>query len=587
MVTLPVGGLSCASCAGRVERALKAVPGVENASVNLTMAKAMVSGEVALNTLIAAVREAGFQVPTVTQSFAIQGLSCASCVAKAEKSLNAISGVVKVRVNLISQEAMVSYIPDVVTFETLQQAVHTAGFTLIQTLAHQEPMDLAETERQREYQEIKSRLILGGLLLLANILVMHWEMLGLDRLLTFSKSINQWMQWGLITPVQFWVGRSFHANAWTALRHGGANMHTLVTVGTFSAYFYSLLVLLVPDLFAIQGVSAEVYFETAGTIIVLILLGRFLEIRAKGQTSQAIRVLMGLAPKTAHVIREGLEQEIPLQEVVVGDLFLVRPGEKIPVDGVIVKGSGAIDESMLTGEPMPVERVPGEEVTGGTLNKTGALQCKAVKVGRDTALARIVEMVRQAQGVKPPIARLADEIAAIFVPAVMGIAILTFIAWYFFGPDPSLTYALLNFVAVLIIACPCALGLATPTSILVGTGKGAEHGILIRGGDSLETAHKINVVVFDKTGTLTLGKPTLTDWTGDLASLALIAAAERRSEHPIAQAVVNGARERALILEEPSHFSAIPGQGVMATVQGRSVLVGTEKFIKNNRIDLA
>ncbi|MBF0273542.1 MAG: copper-translocating P-type ATPase [Magnetococcales bacterium] len=575
MVTFPVGGMSCASCSGRVERALSAIPGVERASVNLTMAKATVVGDVPVDVLISAVREIGFQVPVVTESFAIQGLSCASCAAKAERALTGVTGVMRARVNLASHEALVAHVPDVVTFEGLQETVQAVGFTLVRTRPDEDPMDLAESERLHEYKQIKGRLVIGAVLLIANMAVMHGHWHGMEA----------WLQFALVTPVQFWVGWPFHVNAWSALRHGGANMHSLVTVGTFSAYLYSVLVLLAPDLFVARGVAAEVYFETSGMIIVLILLGRFLEIRAKGKTSQAIRALMGLTPKVARVVRDGQEMDIPLRDVVVGDSFVVRPGEKIPVDGIILKGHATLDESMLTGEAMPVERGPGEALTGGTINRTGSLIGKAVKVGRDTALARIVEMVREAQGVKPPIARLADQIAAIFVPVVMGIALVTFGVWYGFGPEPSFNYALLNFVAVLIIACPCALGLATPTSILVGTGKGAEHGILIRGGDALETAHKIDVVVFDKTGTLTMGKPVMTDWIGDAALLKWVASAERRSEHPIAEAVVAGARERGMILAEPSRFVAIPGQGVRAEVEGHEVVVGTVKLMVENSID--
>ncbi|GAB0056805.1 Copper-exporting P-type ATPase [Candidatus Magnetaquicoccaceae bacterium FCR-1] len=577
MVTFPVGGMSCASCAGRVERALNGVSGVEKAAVNLAMAQATVSGAVPLDRLIAAVREIGFQVPVVTESFAIQGLSCAACVAKAEKAMSALPGVMHARVNLASQEAVVAHVAEVVTFEALRDAIGTVGFTLIRTRPDEEPIDLAEAERQREQSLIRGRLVIGAALLIANMVVMHWH--GLPH--------ADWWQFALVTPVQFWVGWPFHVSAWAALRHGGANMHSLVTVGTFSAYLYSVLVLLAPGLFTARGVAAEVYFDSSGMIIVLILLGRFLEIRAKGRTSQAIRELMGLAPKTARVVRGGEEIDIPLKEVVVGDTFVVRPGEKIPVDGLILKGQATLDESMLTGESMPVERGKGEAVTGGTINRTGSVICKAVKVGRDTALARMVEMVREAQGVKPPIARLADRIAAIFVPAVMGIATVTFLAWFWFGPEPAFNYALLNFVAVLIIACPCALGLATPTSILVGTGRGAEHGILIRGGDALETAHKIDVVVFDKTGTLTLGKPVLTDWNGSEAHLALVAAAERRSEHPIAEAIVAGARARGLTLDEPTRFEAIPGHGVSAEVAGHALLVGTARLMQEHGVDLA
>ncbi len=583
--TLPVSGMSCASCSGRVERKLAGLEGVDGAAVNLTTAKATVTGRVSLEELVAAVKEAGYEVPAKTETYTVQGLSCASCVARTEKALLAVPGVSHAQVNLATSEAAVQFVPDAVSFTSLQKAVKGVGYTLTQVQAGEEPEDLAEQERQAEYQEIRKRLISGAILVISTFALVHWQRLGLSAVADFSRQTNFFLQFLLITPVQLWVGWHFHKSAIATARHGSANMHTLVTVGTFSAYIYSVLVLIAPGLFEAEGLAAEVYFDTAGAIIVLILLGRFLEIRAKGRTSQAIRKLMGLAPKIARVIRDGREQDIPLAEVVAGDRIVVRPGEKVPVDGIIREGSSAVDEAMLTGESIPIEKMPGDEVIGGTINKSGAFTFEATKVGKDTVLSQIVDMVQKAQGAKPPIARLVDKIASIFVPVVIVIAGITFLVWWLFGPEPALTYGLLNFVAVLIIACPCALGLATPTSIMVGTGKGAENGILIRGGESLETAHKVDVVVFDKTGTLTEGRPELTNWTGNEAELALAAAAERKSEHPLAEAIVAKAQDASLNMPEPESFEAVAGQGVKARINGTDVLVGTRRMMEQAGVD--
>ena len=585
-ITLPVSGMSCASCSGRVERKLSDMKQVAKASVNLATAKVTVTGTATLEALVNAIKEAGYGVPTETGVYVVQGLSCASCVAKAENALLTVPGVSKAQINLANAEATIQFIASIVSFDPLKKAVESVGYTLRQLQTGEGPEDFVEQEREREYHDIKNRLIIGAVLVAANFALVHWRNLGLETLADFSRQTNFFLQWSLITPVQFWVGWHFHKSALATARHGTANMHTLVTVGTFSAYIYSVMVLIIPNLFEAKGVAASVYFDTAGAIIVLILLGRFLEIRAKGRTSQAIRKLMGLAPKTARVIRNGEERDIALVDVLPGDRIVVRPGEKIPVDGIIQEGHSAIDESMLTGESLPVERSSGDEVVGGTLNKTGAFTFEAVKVGKNTVLSQIVEMVQKAQGAKPPIARLADKIASIFVPVVIVIASITFVAWWLFGPEPSLTYALLNFVSVLIIACPCALGLATPTSIMVGTGKGAENGILIRGGESLETAHKLNVVVFDKTGTLTEGKPVLTDWTGDVKSLILVAGAERKSEHPLAEAIVARAKEQGFDLPDPESFEAVAGQGVKARVNGQMVLVGTRLLMQEAGVDI-
>ena len=583
--TLPVSGMSCASCSGRVERKLAGLAGVNKASVNLATAKATVTGTTSLEELVAAVKEAGYEVPSKRETYAVQGLSCASCVARTEKALLAVPGVSHAQVNLATAEAAVHCVPDTVSFASLQKAVEGVGYTLIQVPAGEEPENLAEQERQAEYQDIKKRFISGSVLVISTFILVHWQRLGLGAWADLSRQTNVLLQCLLITPVQLWVGWHFHKSAIATARHGTANMHTLVTVGTFSAYIYSVLVLITPGLFEAEGLAAEVYFDTAGAIIVLILLGRFLEIRAKGRTSQAIRKLMGLTPKTARVIRDGREQDMPLAGVVAGDRIVVRPGEKIPVDGIIREGRSAVDEAMLTGESIPIEKVPGDEVIGGTLNKSGAFTFEATKVGKETVLSQIVDMVQKAQGAKPPIARLADKIASIFVPVVIVIASITFLVWWLFGPEPALTYGLLNFVAVLIIACPCALGLATPTSIMVGIGKGAENGILIRGGDSLEIAHKLDVVVFDKTGTLTEGKPELTNWTGDPQGLALAAAAERKSEHPLAEAIVAKAQEAGLNMPEPESFEAVAGQGVKARIAGSELLVGTRRMMEQAGVD--
>ncbi|RLG05939.1 MAG: heavy metal translocating P-type ATPase, partial [Thaumarchaeota archaeon] len=397
--------------------------------------------------------------------------------------------------------------------------------------------------------------------------------------------------WALATPVQFWAGLRFYRGAWGALKHRTSDMNTLIAVGTSVAYFYSMIAVLFPGLFTTGVAEPHLYFDTSAAIIALILLGRFLEARARGQTSAAIKKLIGMQPKTALVIREGEEREIPVEEAQVGDLILVRPGERVPVDGIVSQGYSSVDESMITGESIPAEKKAGDEVIGATINKTGSLQFEATKVGKDTMLAHIVRMVEEAQGSKAPIQRLADVIASYFVPAVIGIAIVTFIIWYFVGPAPALTFAFLNFVAVLVIACPCALGLATPTAIMVGTGKGAEYGILIRNGEALERAHQINTVLLDKTGTLTRGEPVVTDvfaasFSSQEEVLRLAASAEHNSEHPLGEAVVKAALEKKLELAPSSDFNAIPGQGVEASVEGMKLFLGNLTLMKERGLSL-
>ncbi len=587
IITLPIAGLSCGSCSARLQRHLEQQPGIEQASVNLATARATLTTALPLTTLVAHVEQAGFTVPDEQTTLTIRGLSCAACVRRVETALSQLPGLRQVQVNLANATVQVRYIPENVDFAQMQQVVQSLGFELLPTSTATSPEDRAEQERQREYRELRRRLGYGLALLVAILLLDHGPMVGMGHGLALSTQANHGLQALLTTPLQFWVGWYFHRSTFTLLRHGSANMHTLVTVGTFSAYGYSLLALFMPALFERNGVLPEVYFETSGAIIVLILLGRFLEARAKGRTSQAIRQLIGQVPKMARVIRGTAEVEIPLSQVLPGDRVVVRPGEKIPVDGVVLEGASTIDESMITGESLPVERGAGEPVIGGTLNGRGALVCTATRVGQDTVLAQIITLVRQAQGAKPPIAHLADRIAAIFVPVVLLLATLTFLAWWLLGPEPAFTHALLSAVSVLIIACPCALGLATPTSILVGTGRGAEQGILIRGSAALETAHRLDWVVFDKTGTLTVGRPILTDWTGTLADLAWVASAEQGSEHPIALAIVAQARQEKLALLKPDFFEALPGQGVRARFGDQEVLVGTRRLMAAAGVDVS
>ncbi len=509
--------------------------------------------------------------------FPVAGMTCASCVARVEQALATVPGVISANVNLASEKATVEYMEGT-EIASLRQAVREAGYELGSEV---ETLEDVITASRREIRNIRNRFILAAVLA-GTIMALMWtpDFLGKSYLL-----------WALATPVQFWAGLRFYRGAWGALRHRTADMNTLIAVGTSAAYFYSVVAVLAPGLFATAGRSADVYFDTAAMIIALILLGRFLEARARGQTSEAIKKLVGMQPKMALIIRGEKEIEIPVEDVEVGDLILVRPGERVPVDGIINQGYSTIDESMITGESMPVEKKVGDEVIGATINKTGSFKFQATKVGKDTTLARIIRLVEEAQGSKAPIQRLADVIASYFVPIVIGIAVITFIIWYLVGPTPALTFALLNFVAVLIIACPCALGLATPTAIMVGTGKGAEHGILIRSAEALERSHQINTVLLDKTGTLTRGEPRVTDIIALPSSsqkdvLRLAASAERDSEHPLGKAIVSAALEKELEIPPASDFTAIPGHGVEASVEGKKVLLGNLRLIKDRGLSL-
>ncbi len=643
-VRFPVEGMTCASCVNRIERHLRKVDGVVEANVNLATESASVRfdpARVDLDDLQSAVEAAGyeariersepfgaagaqaveiaFRAPagglTGPRSLAldIEGMTCASCVNRIERHLRKVDGVVEANVNLATERASVTARPGV-TVDQLIAAVEAAGYEakLLSDgppvdpgaesadaephAAHREATRGPETSfQQRHLADTRRRLIVAAILTIPLLLGLA-AMTVAPFLPMFL--MNPWLQLALATPVQFYAGWPFYRGAWKVLRHRATDMNTLIAVGTSAAYFYSVAAILAPGFFEAAGIATSgappLYFDTAALIITLILLGRFLEARARSHTSDAIKKLIGLAPRTARVRRAGAELDIPIEEVVRGDLVLVRPGEKVPVDGIVRDGRSAVDESMVTGESIPVTKGSGEEVIGGTINTSGSFSFEATRVGRDTVLAQIVRLVQEAQGSKAPIQRLADLVTSRFVPVVLGIAALTFLAWFVLGPAPAFNLALLNMVAVLIIACPCALGLATPTSIMVGTGKGAENGVLFRNAEALERLHKVRAVVLDKTGTLTEGKPRVTDIVrADGAPdeedlLALIAAAERGSEHPLGEAIVRFARdERGLTPAEASAFESVAGQGIAATVGARQVLVGRPAFLAGHGIDTA
>src|SRR5215217_2246827 len=576
-ITIPVVGMTCASCVRRVERTLSEMEGVAEASVNFAAEKASVTYEptTSPDELIGAIRDAGYGADLRKMSFGVTGLSCASCVGRVERAVEKVPGVLDVTVNLGTEKATVEYLAGEVDLGTIERAIEGAGYGVIR-----EEETSVEDAHEREYRKLKGDFLLAAALTALILVGSLPHMLGFE--VPDSMTLLNFGLLALATPVQFWAGRRFYEGAWAALRHGQANMNTLVVMGTSAAYLYSVVATLAPQLFAAG--RADVYFDTSALIITLILLGRLLEARAKGRTNEAIKKLAGLQAKTARVERDGEEVDVAIEDVQIGDIVVVRPGEKIPVDGRVISGESAVDESMITGESMPVTRRVGDEVIGASMNASGSFRFAATKVGEDTALHQIMRMVEEAQGSRAPIQRLADRISAVFVPAVIGVAAVTFVIWLLFGPEPSFTFALLNTVAVLIIACPCAMGLATPTSIMVGTGKGAESGILIKGGEALEGAYRLDTVVLDKTGTLTRGTPELTDVVvGDGIReeelLRLVASAERVSEHPLGEAIVRGAKNLCLPLAEVDEFEAVSGGGISARVEGRGVLVGSHRFL--------
>ncbi|MFI4977871.1 MAG: heavy metal translocating P-type ATPase [Solirubrobacterales bacterium] len=544
-------------------------------------------------TATAAVEPRDGALASETARLDIQGMHCASCAVSVERALKATPGVLDAAVNPTTEVATVTFDPGTRSGE-LERAVERAGYSVRAAADESEdPLERQQLEREREYRSLWHRFVFAAVIAVPVLIVSYPEVFGLDAWTAFAKgSDSLWWIWraaGVATfPVLVWAGAQFYTGAWRALRHRQANMHTLIAVGISAAWLYSTVAVIAPSIFP-KASFAQVYYDVSAVVVALVTLGMALEVKAKGRSSEAIRKLVGLQAKTARVIRDGQEVDIPVQEVIVGDVLAVRPGEKIPVDGVIVSGESSVDESMVTGESLPVDKGPGDEVIGATINASGAFRLEAVKVGKDTALASIVRMVGDAQASKLPIQRVVDQVSGIFAPAVMIAAVAAFVVWFDLGPTPVLAYAVIVAVTVLIIACPCALGLATPTSLTVGMGKGAERGVLFRGGDSLQAARQLQVLVLDKTGTITHGKPALTDvialaGASEADVLAKAAAVERDSEHPLAQAIVAGATDREIALAEPSDFRSLAGHGVQARVDGRAVLLGNARLMADSAI---
>ena len=582
-----VEGMTCASCVGRVERALRAIPGATDTSVNLATERARVTftGPADAAVVREAIEGAGYDVAEATTEIAVDGMTCASCVGRVERALAAVPGVKSVNVNLATERATVRHADGVVTTAALVEAVEDVGYQA-KLVSAADAGDEADAKKAGELKALQRDVAIAAVLTLP---VFVLEM-GTHLVPAFHHAIDvaigretSWLiQFALTTLVLFGPGLRFFRKGIPALLHGGPDMNSLVALGSGAAWAYSVVAT-----FAAGSLPAEtqnVYYEAAAVIVTLILLGRFMEARAKGQTGEAIKRLMGLRAKTARVVRGDETVDVPIEEVTAGDVIAVRPGDKIPVDGVVLDGSSFVDQSMITGEPVPVSRGEGDEVVGGTLNKTGAFTFRATKVGADTVLSQIIRMVETAQGAKLPIQALVDRVTFVFVPVVMAVAAVTFLVWLTFGPDPALTFALVNGVAVLIIACPCAMGLATPTSIMVGTGRGAELGVLMRKGEALQSLRDVTIVALDKTGTLTKGRPELTDFSvaegfTEDEVLALVAAVEAKSEHPIAEAIVQAARARGLSAGEVAGFDAVPGFGVGANVAGRRIDVGADRYM--------
>jgi Cu+-exporting ATPase len=597
-LTLPITGMTCANCVATVERNLKKLDGMNTAVVNLSSERATVefdSTKLGLADMIARVQRAGYGVATGEAELIIKRLSDDNDARRLEKALVNLEGVLEAQVAYVTEKAHVKYVPTIITQAELRRAVANTGFEAVELGGQAEDAEAAAREHEIKEQR---RLLIIGLIFTVPLFLFamardfgllpaaFYEIAPMEGMSAKPASWTNWLMLGLSLPVQFYVGWQYYIGAFKALRNMSANMDVLIAMGTSAAFFYSL-----PITFG--WLEGHVYFETAAVIITLIRLGKFLEARAKGRTSEAIKKLMGLRAKTARVVRAGVEVEVPADDVRVGDVVLVKPGETLPVDGVIIEGRSAVDESMLTGESLPVEKKPGDSVIGATLNKLGLLKFEATKVGKETALAQIIKLVEDAQGSKAPIQKLADQVSAIFVPIVIVVALLTFAGWYFLGPqiDDQFTRALINMVAVLVIACPCAMGLATPTAIMVGTGQGAEAGILFRNSEALERAGRVSVVVLDKTGTITKGQPAVTDvLVADGISkddlLRLAASVEKGSEHPLGEAIWAEATTRGLALAELSGFKTEPGHGVQAEVEERSVAVGNIRMMETRGYSL-
>lgn len=595
--TFPIEGMSCASCAQTVEKSVQKLAGVQEASVNFATEKLTVTyneQELTVQTIREAVHQAGYEVvqPTQEMTFAIEGMTCSSCAQTVEKTAKHLAGVKDAAVNLATEKLVVQFNPGAVQAREIIEAVKEAGYSAKIFTSSKENTTAEADKKAKHLKDIWTRFIGSAIFTVPLLYLAMGDMIGLptpsflnpmENSVTFAT-----LQLLLTIPVMYF-GRSFFIVGFRTLFKGHPNMDSLVALGTSAAFLYSVY----STILVYQGdahAAMNLYYESAAVILTLITLGKYFESVSKGKTSEAIKKLMGLAPKTANVMRDGVEVEIAIEDVQTGDILVVRPGEKIPVDGTVVEGSSAIDESMLTGESLPVEKKIGDSVVGASINKTGSFKFEATKVGEDTTLSQIIHLVEEAQGSKAPIAQLADKVSGVFVPIVIVLAILAGLAWFFFGQE-SWVFALTITISVLVIACPCALGLATPTAIMVGTGKGAENGVLIKSGDALETTHKIETIVFDKTGTITEGKPVVTDlltYQGmtEEGLLTLAAAAEVGSEHPLGQAIIERAKENGLVLPESNNFNAIPGHGIQVFVEGQKVLFGNQKLMAENNIPL-
>ena len=590
-INIDIAGMTCASCVARVEKTLRRQAGVDEATVNLATEKATISYDDTSTdpaSLAQAIHDAGYEPLVKTQELAITGMTCASCVGRVERTLRKLPGIISASVNLATEKAHIDYLPASCSLHDIRTAIQEAGYQVA---------EVATTGKQEEAKSagildaLRRDLLIAGALTLPLLFIVMAPMFipGVDKGMTtlLSPVIRDWLEFLLATPVLFIAGRRFFRQGWAELRHLSPGMNTLVMMGTSAAYGYSLTALLFPEIFPTG--TAHLYFEAAAVIVTLILLGRYFETHAKGRTSEAIKKLLQLQAKTARIIHDGEEKEVPIEAVKPNDMIVVRPGERIPVDGVVSEGSSYVDEAMITGEALPVQKTVSSEVVGGTVNKSGSFIFRATRVGADTVLAHIIKMVEEAQATKPPIQQLADRIAGIFVPAVIAAATVTFVVWLAIGPSPALNYAFVAAVSVLVIACPCAMGLATPTAIMVGTGKAAEMGTLFRKGTAIELLAKVDTIVLDKTGTLTLGQPALTDLEiirlTESQVLSLAAAAESRSEHPIAQAIVNAAKEQQLRLPAVDSFEAHPGLGLTAHIEGTEVQIGADRYMR--QLDIA
>jgi len=593
-VILPVTGMTCANCVATVERNLKKVEGVDSVFVNLSSERATVEydpDKVVVDQMVDRIQRAGYDVALGEADFLVRHIGDDNDARRLEKSLQSVEGVRQIQVDVVREEAKIKYIPTLISQSDLRMVIQKAGFDVVDISVGGE--DVEWKARQAEINQQKRLLIVGVAFTVPLLLFSMARDFGILPISIAHASWANWVMFALATPVQFYVGWQYYTGAYKALRNRTANMDVLIAMGSSAAYFYSIPVML-------GWIPGHVYFETSAVIITLIRLGKYLEARAKGRTSEAIKKLMGLQAKSAHVIRDGEEVEIAIEEVSLGDLLIVRPGDKIPVDGVVVEGRSTVDESMLTGESLPVEKWSGLNVFGSTINKQGMFKFEATKIGKDTLLAQIIQLVEEAQGSKAPIQQLADKVSAIFVPVVLLIALGTFLAWYFIAPPPSspeisqFTRALVNMVAVLVIACPCALGLATPTAVMVGSGKGAEMGVLIKSGESLEKLGRSTTIVFDKTGTITKGQPEVTDVViaphfvggSEEELLRLAACVERGSEHPLGEAIFSAAIARGLQLSEPSGFMALTGHGVEAHVDDRLIHVGNRRLMSEKGFSL-